>query len=278
MKRKTGISTKLGGLNKENFLNYAASGVTAFELSIQLKEHETVDLDRICREAREAGVETWSYHLPFYPFEVIDPASLDASVRRHTVEHLSFLIKRAASHGFLHAVIHPSGEPIADADREKALEYSRETLYSLAEVAKESGIILAVEDLPRTCLGNCSAELLSLVNVHPDLRVCFDVNHLLFESHGDFLRAVKDKLVTVHISDYDFINERHWLPGEGKIDWFSFLSDLDEAGYTGVFMYEVPAEAGNIIRPRPLVPADYAQNHACLCAGINPTPLGTPKI
>ncbi len=278
MERKTGISTNFGNLNKETFYNYSSSGVTAFELSVQLKEHEMLDLDRICREARAEGVETWSYHLPFYPFEIINPASLDASVRRHTVEHLSFLIKRAASYGFLHAVVHPSGEPIEEADRPAALEYAKETLFSLAEAAKESGIILAVEDLPRTCLGNCSAELLSLVNVHPDLRVCFDVNHLLFESHNDFINAVKDKLVTVHISDYDFINERHWLPGEGKIDWVSLVKQLDDIGYSGVFMYEVPATAGNIVRPRPLVPSDYAQNHAQIRAGINPTPLGEPKI
>lgn len=278
MERKTGISTNFNNLNRETFYNYSSSGVTAFELSVQLKEHDTLDLARICREARGEGVETWSYHLPFIPFEIINPASLDPAVRRHTVEYLSFLIKRAASHGFLHAVIHASGEPISDTDRPRALEYSKETLFSLAETAKENGIILAVEDLPRTCLGNCSAELLSLVSVHPDLRVCFDVNHLLFESHNDFINAVKDKLVTVHISDYDFINERHWLPGEGKIDWVSLIKQLDDAGYMGVFMYEVPASAGNIIRPRPLTPLDYARNHAQIRAGINPTPLGEPKI
>lgn len=278
MKRKTGISTKLGGLNKENFLNYAASGVTAFELSIQPKEHETVDLDRICREAREAGVETWSYHLPFYPFEVINPASLDASVRRHTAEHLSFLIKRAASHGFLHAVIHPSGEPISDTDRPAALEYAKETLFSLAQTAKESGIILAVEDLPRTCLGNCSAELLSIVNVHPDLRVCFDVNHLLFEAHGDFLRAVKDKLVTVHISDYDFINERHWLPGEGKVNWPELLTVLESIGYSGPWLYELSLTCPKtILRDRDIRYDDLMRNARELFAGQTPTIFSRPK-
>lgn len=278
MERKTGISTKFVNLNEETFYNYSSSGVTAFELSVQLKEHDALDLDRICREARGAGVQTWSYHLPFYPFEIINPASLDASVRRHTVEYLSFLIKRAASHGFLHAVIHSSGEPIEEADRPAALEYAKETLFSLGQTAKESGIVPAVEDLPRTCLGNCSSELSELISVHPDLRVCFDVNHLFFESHSDFLNNLGEKIATVHISDYDFINERHWLPGEGEIDWISLIRQLDDIGYTGVFMYEVPATAGNIVRPRPLAPADYAQNHAQIRAGVNPTPLGTPKI
>lgn len=44
----------------------------------------------------------------------------------------------------------------------------------------------------------------------------------------------------MHISDYDFVNECHWLPYEGRIDWAAFRRDLHEkAGCDGVLMYEV---------------------------------------
>ena len=261
MKRATGISTSFEYLSEENFRQYRLAGVTAFELSVQLKQHDVLDLEKITKAARAEGVDTWSYHLPFYPFEEIDPASVDASVRKNTVERLTALIKKAAFYGFKHAVVHPSGEPIADKERPAAMEYAKESLYSLACTAKESGIVLAVEDLPRTCLGNCSGELAELISVHPDLRVCFDVNHLLFEPHKEFLKALGSKIATVHISDYDFINERHWLPLEGNIDWAELMKGFDDIGYGGVFMYEVPRTAANITREAPLTPADYVNNH-----------------
>ena len=276
--RKTGISTKFNDLCAETFFRYSEAGITAFEISVELLQHDMLDLPSISRWARDEGVDTWSYHLPFYPFEVLNPASSDKSVRDHTVEYFSALISRAAQNGFKYAVIHPSGEPVEAEERNTALEYSRETLFALAEVSRKNGIILAVEDLPRTCLGNCSREIRYLTDIHPELKVCFDVNHLLFESHGDFIKAVGDRIATVHISDYDFINERHWLPGEGKIDWIKLISDLDNAGYDGVFMYEVPKSAKNIIRLSPLTPADYAKNHESLKRGIIPPPLGKPNI
>ena len=49
------------------------------------------------------------------------------------------------------------------------------------------------------------------------------------------------RILTVHISDYDFIDERHWLPGEGKNDWNAILAALQAVGYAGPFMYEVRA-------------------------------------
>ena len=40
------------------------------------------------------------------------------------------------------------------------------------------------------------------------------------------------------MSYYDRKNERHWLPGEGVIDWTELLSALVESGYEGPFIYE----------------------------------------
>lgn len=40
------------------------------------------------------------------------------------------------------------------------------------------------------------------------------------------------------MSDYDRKNERHWLPGEGVIDWNELLSVLIDSGYKGPFIYE----------------------------------------
>ena len=65
--------------------------------------------------------------------------------------------------------------------------------------------------------------------------------HLLKEEHAHFFEAVGNRIGTIHASDYDRKDERHWLPGEGVIDWPDFLRRLQASGYKGVFMHEVRA-------------------------------------
>jgi sugar phosphate isomerase/epimerase len=77
----------------------------------------------------------------------------------------------------------------------------------------------------------------------PDLRVCFDTNHCLIEDNCDYIRAVGPKIVTLHVSDYDFTDEKHWIPGEGKNDWEGIIRTLEEADYSGRFLYETGGAA-----------------------------------
>ena len=61
-------------------------------------------------------------------------------------------MKKAGELGIKYAIVHPSAEPISENEREMLLEYSGEALAKLAEAARQCGMTLAVEDLPRTCL------------------------------------------------------------------------------------------------------------------------------
>ena len=133
---------------------------------------------------------------------------------------------------------------------------------SLAEAGAALGVTVCVENLPRSCLGNRADELLSIVAADSRLRVCFDVNHLLLESHAEFLKAAGPLIATLHISDYDFVNERHWLPGEGKIDWDALADGLDAIGYTDAFTYELGlhGDPKTVAHPRDLEPADFVRN------------------
>ena len=89
---------------------------------------------------------------------------------------------------------------------------------------------------------------------------------------AEFIHHFADKIITIHVSDYDFVNERHWLPGEGKIDWRELLDLLDEVEYKGAFLYELGFRAPrSVARPRPLTCEDFARNAAELEARA---PLG----
>ena len=76
-------------------------------------------------------------------------------------------------------IVHPSAEPIEKDLRSENFKYSMESLDRLAEIAYAEGAVIAVEDLPRTCLGNSADEIGKLISVNDKLRVCFDTNHLL---------------------------------------------------------------------------------------------------
>jgi sugar phosphate isomerase/epimerase len=186
---------------------------------------------------KQAGLTLWSAHIPFG--RAWDFSSSDAEQRQHILQAFTTLLRQLGDLGITVAVVHPSAEPIVDADRQDALEYSREGLRYLAEVATANGVVLAAEDLPRTCLANTSEEMLWLLQGSEDLRVCLDANHLLHEPTEAFVTQLSSKIVTVHISDYDNVDERHWMPGKGVNNWTAIIRELCLSGYTGPFLFEV---------------------------------------
>jgi len=135
-------------------------------------------------------------------------------------------------------VVHPSMEPIDDRDRKKRIYNARNNIERLADYISAKGAALAVECLPRTCLGNVSSECLQLISGTKAV-LCFDVNHMLIQSHRDFMKEVHRYVKTVHLSDYDFLDERHWIPGDGHLNWRELVHLFDEYGYEGPMIFEV---------------------------------------
>ena len=197
----------------------------------------------IQKRIRDYGLHVWSCHLPYSG--TMDISVLDDAKRAANVELFKRMIRLC---GELYApqrlVLHPSSEPIGDAERPQRLANARASIRELAPVAKEIGAVLCVENLPRTCLGRVTAEMKELIADTPDVMVTFDVNHLLIESHEQYFDALGDRIGNVHMSDYDRVDERHALPGNGVIDWPYVHWRLRMSGYNGIFMHEVKASAG----------------------------------
>ena len=214
-------------------------GITAIELSVNEWECDNIDWAGLSENAKKSGVLLWSYHLPFG--DNTDISSLDDDYRAKALDYLYSLIDKACEIGIKKFVIHPSYEPIADDERVSKLAASKKSLKALAEYAEKYGAVICVEDLPRSCLGHDVAEMCDLVSADDRLRVCFDVNHLLdcFGcTHADFVSALGDKIITVHMSDYDFVDEKHFFCGNGLIDWCELIELLEGIGYNGPFLYE----------------------------------------
>jgi sugar phosphate isomerase/epimerase len=267
----TPITAELMSAHKDAGINTIEVSVGNMELASALDFHNAREL------ANEYGVELWSLHLPFLPFNVIDPSN--PTIADYTVEYFCSLIDKAVEIGIKVFVVHPSGEPIAESDRATRLACAKKSLAALAEYAAAKGAVTAVEDLPRTCLGRDSSDILELISAHPDLRVCFDTNHLLGEKIADFIANVGDKIITTHVSDYDEKNERHWLSGEGVIDWKALKDALIAVGYDGPWLYELglSGSTSTIDRERRLEYSDFGRNYDEIMADLPITLIGKGK-
>ena len=267
MQRKLALSTsgQERFVTREGLAELRAAGVSAIEISYHTSVWPRLNLREITALARDAGVGVWSVHLPFQDLDIASP---DEAFRRKTLDLHESILREAGACGIRTAVLHPCLEPFPEEERALRMEQSKRSLAELAEFADGQGVVVAVEDLPRGCLGNCSDEILELVGADPRLRVCFDTNHLLREAAADFLAKMRGRIRTVHVSDYDFINERHWLPGEGDVDWPALLAALDATGYEGPLLYEFGlATPATIEREHEMTLDDVARNHRELMSG-----------
>ncbi len=237
----------VGKADLEAFKALKTAGIDAVELSFNFDTYmNKMDFARNWQKyvdyAKEAGIELWSIHLPFS--RSLDISTTNNEFRAVTLYTNRTLIEAAGKAGIKVAVLHPSSEPITAEDRPERMRRSREAIIMLKDECDKAGMKLAVENLPRTCLCNRSAEMIELLK-DTGAGIVFDTNHSLAEENVAFLTALVDSgipIYTMHISDYDFVDERHRLPGDGINNWKGIFEQLERAGYNGPMLYEVPTQ------------------------------------
>jgi sugar phosphate isomerase/epimerase len=192
-----------------------------------------------------AGIRPMTIHAPFGG--AYDLSCRDEKTRQAGLQVVLDAIDLAAEFDAPMVVVHPSAEPIPAEEREERLARSRQSLARVGRRCAETGRRVALELLPRTCLGNTVEELFALLEGLPEglFGVCLDVNHLMdrFAELPDAVRRLGSRLITTHLSDYDGVDEKHWLPGKGVIDWGALLRALDATGYAGPLNFECRLEA-----------------------------------
>lgn len=196
--------------------------------------------DKARRAALQAGLCPASAHLPFG--KDWDPANIDADARGATLAGFKDILRVVGAWGIPLAVLHASFGAILPQEREEKLAISCRSIRELSAFAKAVHVTLCVENLPRTALGNTADEVLRLTDCGRVAPVCFDFNHLLQETHAEFIGRVGALIATTHISDYDRVDEKHWLPGEGVIDFYEAVSLLKGCGYQGQLLFEFNRE------------------------------------
>lgn len=197
-----------------------------------------------------ASIKVWSVHLPFS--RTLDISVLDDAKRKENVAFMAEMIEQCAMFKPQRLVLHPSSEPIEEDTRMQRIANAKQSIAYLKRFADKIGAQLCIENLPRTCLGNTPEELFEIIKDIPGIKVCFDTNHYTKGTTEHFVATLGKYIGTIHASDFDLVNECHWLPTQGNIQWGRLIHDLEKVGYKGVFMYEVIKDhESNNERPTP---------------------------
>ena len=235
-----------------------------FVVPIWMNAFERLDFynhpEKVTDAAKKSGVTISSFHAPFSC--EISFSHPDENQRRIAVETICRAISSAAEAGIKIMVLHPSGGHYeAYPERSVLFTQSKNHVGEIYAHCESLGVTLALENLTGRGVCGAPSEMAQMLEAYPNLKVCFDTNHcthILPEDYLDELLAsgMQGRIAAVHISDYDLCEEKHRLPGDGKIDWERVLSKLEELDFDGVFMYEVSKATDREIPYTPQMVAD----------------------
>lgn len=192
------------------------------------KLQESVDI------LHKHGIELLSIHLPQGPNWEL--CTCDDFIRERAVEQYLKMIECCNTVKPKRYVLHPGYPNVPAEEREQRIENFRKNVVLLSNAALPAKI--AVENMPQDCLGNTSDELIRLVDGIDNICVCCDMNHYFHEKPYEAILNLGSRIETLHVSDYDGVNEKHWLPGKGVNDWVKIIEALQSINYQGPFMYE----------------------------------------
>lgn len=171
-----------------------------------------------------------------------DLSSLDPETHARALGAAYDALDLALALGAPMVILHASAEPIAPPERPARTAQALALLSEITPAYADVGVRGALELLPRSCLCNSLGELNAfLERLDPAVfGVCLDVNHAMgdYRALPALVRALGPRLITTHLSDYDGVDEKHWMPGRGVIDWAALMRALAEINYQGPFNYE----------------------------------------
>lgn len=201
-------------------------------------------IERFRGLAADLGVTLWQTH------SVLD-LDLAQDDDRGRAEHLRFLsaqIRHSAALGAPNIVVHPGtgGRPESSRHHARALQRNVESFRKAADVAGESGIRLAIENLGLDAFGGRIEDLYEIIQAvgSPLLGICLDTGHANLRGLDvpGAVRQCGSLLACTHLNDNDGNSDLHRLPGFGKLDWFAIVEALRDIQYTGPLCFEIFGE------------------------------------
>ncbi len=190
---------------------------------------------KICKKHK---IKVNSLHMPM-SHEWVDFAYPWERDRVEFAKLFNKFLKKIDKYKITSYIFHPGGHYChKEEDADKFLEYAIDSFNIIADGVKGQ---VCVENMINSIpIMNSSDKVLKLLNNCKNVKTCVDVNHFLNgEKAEDAILKYGDKVGAIHISDYDYINEKHKMPLDGKIDFMKVIGALEKIGFKNAFNYEV---------------------------------------
>ena len=115
-----------------------------------------------------------------------------------------------------------------------------EAMRRLHRVARNYGIRVGLENLWQADLLADIGEIIAFFrDLDRDVGLTLDVGHAHLMGHATlFLDALKDRIIHMHVSDNDGVEDKHWEVGKGNIDWQSITNKTRENNFDGMMIVE----------------------------------------
>lgn len=219
----------------ETALASVSKEFSAWEIVAEGK-HYLPDIEREFLGAISSFNIDFSVHAPLSDVNI---GSLNPRARELSVLQTCETIQAAGRMNIDLCTIHPGFfGPMGMLDKPSVAKRTRESLEVIEEVAGDSGVRVALENMPNMgmmMMGRTPGELLPLLE-GLDMGVCLDIGHAnTAGTIDDFLRF-KERVINVHIHDNLGDRDAHLPIGEGKIDFKKVLHGL--SGYDGRYVIE----------------------------------------
>jgi len=192
----------------------------------------------------DGGVKVLSLNMPSLD---INAASPFPEMRRMTLEMYKRLTDVALElESEILLVLPGKRHPLLPPDFELIFSYCTDTLSKVVDHTRHTGLTIGIETCPALFIDTIS-QMQRLVATLNDERVkiVFDAANVFSqEDPATALKAVKDDLCLVHISDTPTTRWQHSVIGTGAVDFKSFMTALRDINYEGFVALEIINDKG----------------------------------
>jgi len=161
--------------------------------------------------------------------------------------------------GVRQIIVHPIQRGQYFGNEKEIFDLNIEFYKSLAPMAKENGVKIAIENMwqrhyvNKQIIDDICADPHELAAMYDTLNdpvaftVCLDIGHVALcrREPDEAIRILgHDRLGALHVHDVDYVSDLHTLPGIQKINWDKVCQALGEIDYKG----ELTLEADNFLK------------------------------
>ena len=195
---------------------------------------------RSLKEAAKANNLELVVHAPWAGINIAVPSPV---LRRTILKRLEKSIVYAGQLGCRLWLFHP-GSKIALSHIYPGKDWMQnmDSVRALLKVAKREGVEIAIENVPEPfpfLMKGVEDFHRFYEELYGDVGIVLDVAHANLNGQiQDFMRQFSNKIVHMHVSDNDGVNDLHLGIGYGNIDWESVAKTVKEAEYSNLIVLE----------------------------------------